>query len=60
MNKKLHEMALQIGGSHYPEVSQQYFESTVRLVINEIESVGQFAGQPINKERILQHFQLDK
>jgi hypothetical protein len=53
-------MALQIGGSHYPEVSQQYFEQTVRLVVNEIESVCQHHGQPINKERVLQHFHLDK
>jgi hypothetical protein len=35
MNKKLTELALQVGGSHYPEVSQQYLEQTVRLVVKE-------------------------
>lgn len=35
MNKKLTELALQVGGSHYPEVSQQYLEQTVRLVVKQ-------------------------
>ena len=35
MNKKLTELALQVGGSHYPEVSRQYLEQTVRLVVKE-------------------------
>ncbi len=36
MNAKLTELALQIGGSHYPEVSAQYMEATVRRVIDRI------------------------
>jgi len=35
MNEKLKQLALQIGGSHYPAVSQQYLEQTVRLVIQQ-------------------------
>ena len=35
MNKKLTDLALQIGGSHYPEVSKQYLEHIVRLVVKE-------------------------
>ena len=35
MNKKLTDLALQVGGSHYPEVSQQYLEQTVRLVVKQ-------------------------
>jgi len=35
MNDKLRELALQVGGSHYPEVSQQFLETTVRLVIKQ-------------------------
>ena len=35
MNKKLTELALEVGGSHYPEVSQQYLEQTVRLVVKQ-------------------------
>jgi hypothetical protein len=35
MNKKLTDLALEVGGSHYPEVSQQYLEQTVRLVVKQ-------------------------
>ena len=35
MNKKLKDLALQVGGSHYPAVSEQYLEQTVRLVIQQ-------------------------
>ena len=55
MNKKLHEMALQIGGSHYPEVSQQYFESTVHLVLQECA-----LKLNLDPTVLLQHFELDK
>jgi hypothetical protein len=36
MNSKLTELALQIGGSHYLEVSAQYMKATVRRVIDRI------------------------
>ena len=36
MNDKLKQLALQIGGSYYPEVSEQYLETTVRRVIESI------------------------
>ena len=35
MNKKLKDLALQVGGSHYPAVSRGYLPLTVRLVIND-------------------------
>ena len=35
MNKKLEQLAVQIGGSRYPAVADQYFESTVRLVVKQ-------------------------
>jgi hypothetical protein len=36
MNDKLTQLALEIGGSHYPEVSRLYLEATVRQVIDHI------------------------
>jgi len=39
MNELLKNIALQVGGSHYPEVSRPYFEKTVELVIAECISV---------------------
>jgi hypothetical protein len=35
MNQKLKELALEVGGSHYPVVSEQYLEQTVRLVVKQ-------------------------
>jgi hypothetical protein len=32
MNKKLKDLALQVGGSHYPAVSRGYLPLTVKLV----------------------------
>ena len=32
MNKKLKDLALEVGGSHYPEVSRGYLPMTVKLV----------------------------
>jgi hypothetical protein len=60
MNKKLTELALQVGGSHYPEVSQQYLEQTVRLVIKECAEAyhqTRLADTPI-EQHFLQRFNL--
>ena len=35
MNNKLVELAVEVGGSHYPEVSKQHLEATVRLVVKQ-------------------------
>jgi hypothetical protein len=35
MNEQLTALALQVGGSHFPEVSKQHFEATVRLVVKQ-------------------------
>ena len=32
MNKKLKDLALEVGGSHYPEVSRGHLPLTVKLV----------------------------
>lgn len=32
MNKKLKDLALEVGGNHYPEVSRGYLPLTVKLV----------------------------
>jgi hypothetical protein len=35
MNQKLKELALEVGGSHFPDVSKQYMEQIVRLVVKQ-------------------------
>lgn len=39
MNDKLKKLALEVGGSHYPEVAEQHFEATVRLVVKQCAEV---------------------
>jgi hypothetical protein len=61
MNKKLTELALQVGGSHYPAVSEQYLEQTVRLVVQQcVEAYHQTrtADTPI-KQHFLKAFDLE-
>lgn len=61
MNKKLKDLALQVGGSHYPEVSQQYLEYTVRLVVKQCAEAyhqTRIADTPIEKH-FLQKFDLE-
>jgi hypothetical protein len=60
MNKKLTELALEVGGSHYPEVSQQYLEQTVRLVVKQCAEAyhqTRLADTPI-EQHFLQRFDL--
>lgn len=35
MNKKIHQIALQTGGSHYPNVGGELLEQFARKIINE-------------------------
>lgn len=61
MNKKLTELALQVGGSHYPEVSRQYLEQTVRLVVRECAEAyhqTRLAETPV-EQHFLQRFDLE-
>ena len=40
MNKKLKDLALEVGGSHYPEVSRGYLPMTVKLVAQDAVQIG--------------------
>jgi hypothetical protein len=60
MNKKLTELALQVGGSHYPVVSEQYLEQTVRMVVKQCAEAyhqTRLADTPI-EQHFLQRFDL--
>jgi hypothetical protein len=61
MNQKLTDLAVQIGGSHYPEVSRQYLEATVRLVVKECAEAfhqTRMADTPI-EQHFLKKFDLE-
>lgn len=61
MNSKLVDLALQVGGSHYPEVSQAFLETTVRLVVKQCADAyhqTRSADMPIEKH-FLKQFDLE-
>lgn len=61
MNQKLKDLALQVGGSHYPEVSKQYMEQTVRLVVRQCAEAyhqSRLADTPVEKH-FLKQFDLE-
>ena len=35
MNEKLTALALEVGGSHYPEVAERHLEDIVRIVVRQ-------------------------
>ena len=51
MNENLKELALEVGGSHYPEVSKPYLELTVKLVIEEIAKL-----TPVDVDMLKKHW----
>ena len=55
MNKKLTRLALEVGGSHYPRVSEAYLPMTVRLVIEDADQELQLNGYDDAAECLKQH-----
>ena len=39
MNKRIRELALQAGGSHYPEVNSMQLEKFAELIVNECNEI---------------------
>jgi hypothetical protein len=59
MNKRIKEIALQAGGSHYPDVNRETLEKFAELIIREcaaqVDSVYKQGGGTYG-ETILKHF----
>lgn len=56
MNKKLKDLALQVGGSHYPAVSRGYLPLTVKLVAEDAVRSLQLNGYNEAAEVLHQYF----
>jgi hypothetical protein len=56
MNKKLKDLALQVGGSHYPAVSRGYLPLTVKLVAEDAVRSLQANGHDDAAECLAQYF----
>lgn len=61
MNQKLKQLALEVGGSHFPDVSKQYLEQIVRRVVHQCAEAHhntRLSGTSIEKH-FLQEFDLE-
>lgn len=56
MNQKLEQLALQVGGSHYPAVSRGYLPLTVKLVAEDAVRSLQDNGYDDAAEVLHQYF----
>jgi hypothetical protein len=56
MNKKLKDLALEVGGSHYPAVSRGYLPLTVKLVAEDAVRSLQANGYDDAAECLTQYF----
>jgi hypothetical protein len=56
MNKKLKQLALEVGGSHYPSVSRGYLPLTVKLVAEDAVRSLQANGYDDAAECLVQYF----
>jgi hemoglobin-like flavoprotein len=56
MNKKLKDLALQVGGSHYPDVSRGYLPLTVKLVAEDAVKALYSNGYDDAAECLAQYF----
>ena len=61
MNEKLKQLALEVGGSHFPDVSKQYMEQIVRRVVYQCAEAyhqTRLADTPVEKH-FLKQFDLE-
>ena len=56
MNKKLKDLALQVGGSHYPAVSRGYLPLTVKLLSEDAVRALHSNGHADAAECLAQYF----
>ena len=56
MNKKLKDLALEVGGSHYPSVSRGYLPLTVKLVAEDAVKALYANGYDDAAECLAQYF----
>lgn len=56
MNKKLKDLALQVGGSHYPSVSRGYLPLTVKLIAEDAVKALYANGYDDAAECLTQYF----
>lgn len=60
MNEKIHNIALQVGGSHYPTVGGELLEKAILMAVGECMAIALGNGADLTAQDIAQHFGIDK
>ena len=61
MNEKIKELALQAGGSHYPDVGGKTLEKFAELMVREcISALDDADGSVHHRECLLEHFGVEE
>jgi hypothetical protein len=60
MNEKIKELALQAGGSHYPDVGGKTLEKFAELIVKECAKRSEELGQPELGKGLVKHFGVEE
>lgn len=60
MNQKVHDIALEVGGSHYPTVGGELLESAIIMAVRECMAIAIANGNGLTAEAIAKRFRLDQ
>jgi hypothetical protein len=60
MNQKIHDIALQAGGSHWPTVGGKLLEQSVLTAVRQCMAIAQGNGSDLTARDIAQHFGIDR
>lgn len=60
MNQKIHDIALEVGGSHYPTVGGELLERSILTAVRECMRIAIDNGAGLTAEAIAKRFGLDK
>ena len=60
MHKRIHDLALQAGGSHYPTVGGKTLEKFALLIVRECAEIADTAEPFLSSDLIKQHFGVEE
>ena len=60
MNQKVHDIALQVGGSHWPTVGGDLLERSVLMAVQKCIDIALANDDPFTAQAIAQHFGVEE
>lgn len=60
MNEKIHNIALQVGGSHWPTVGGDLLERSVLMAVQKCIDIALANDDPFTAQAIAQHFGVEE